>query len=105
MSRKAITAILVLGAILYCLTLLGIVFDKISFGSGLGDLGFLIMFGIFEASILIFYFSIMKLDERQNVGATDNILACIVIIAHVYLLLSMTFWRGSEHLWDGHIFN
>lgn len=81
------------------LIIIGIIFDKLSFGLGLGDIGMLIILFVVLFIPLLFF----KLFLGKSI-CYDAIYLIIILMINMYLLLHLTFLRGDEQLWDGNIF-
>ena len=79
-----------------------ILYGKLSFGHGLGDLAILIF--LFALFIIIGLLIAFKHKLNLNKTIVNNILAIILLIIFIYSILSFSIWRGSEQPWDGSIF-
>ena len=88
--------------ILYFIFSLFVIFltlkGKLTFGAGLGDLAYL-------AAILctnIFYFALYFAKEIRK--RYFIVIMVSIVLFMSYFIVSLTFLRGSEHLWDGSLF-
>jgi len=93
----------ILTIILIVVITIGVLSDLITFGYGLGDL---LMLGFIVVCTIIIY-SFYRLTLIPNKKIVRNILDIILLIGIllfiIYLILSITVWRGVEKPWDGNI--
>ncbi|PBQ34679.1 hypothetical protein CNR22_23855 [Sphingobacteriaceae bacterium] len=76
----------------------GLLFGKIAFGWGLGDL---FWYGLIIVSILTQL--ILTLIFKNNFNRL-RILTIIFLLFLFFISLRATIWRGSEYKWNGNIF-
>lgn len=83
--------------ILITLNLLSL-FGYVTFGMGLGDLGYFIVFIAFIiCSILLLIFT--KCKKEINI-----LVSIFMVLAIGFFLIKTTVGRGSEYPWNGHFF-
>ena len=81
------------------LLVFGIVSEVISFGSGLGDIGMLLISMLFAVVFLILYFFKSKISNF-----TWNIITLCIYSLILYFVLQFSLFRGPENSWDGKVF-
>lgn len=81
--------------VIFILLILGVVFGKLSFGVGIGDV-FYVVVGLLVVSLLgILFFSF----PRKRKWILLFMFACLL-----YYVLVLTVLRGAEFPWDGSLF-
>lgn len=82
------------------LIVLGNWIDVIRFGYGLGDL----MYLIFCIIVLLIFGLITLANFFRKIKINKLFLVLLSLIFLLYLLLKLTYFRGSASPWDGHLF-
>ncbi len=88
--------------VLFFITALGVWNSKISFGAGLGDVAYLIMY--FLSLIPVGAYVGFKLITNKRYIILHFLVILYMLISIIYVGLSLTIWRGGEIPWNGNIF-
>lgn len=101
--RGKVLNIIYLGySVISLLILLGVLMGKLSFGLGLGDLGMLIISLVIL--ILIGSFVFFKRRFTEKIKSWNWIISVVILLIVIYLILSLSLWRGVEYPWNGNLF-
>jgi membrane-associated HD superfamily phosphohydrolase len=72
----------------------------VAFGYGLGDILYLAGLLAYYIVIFVLYFSIRKVNNVQF----QVLLFGLMLLAVISVSLMLTFFRGPEYFWNGHLF-
>lgn len=77
---------------------------SVTFGSGLGDLGIILVYSIIILILSIFNRIALKKEKQNGSRILPFISIGFCFIAALTLTLYFTIWRGSEYPWNGELF-
>ena len=104
-SKSSYHGFIILWFILNVLIALGNWTGKIRFGLGMGDLIYMCIIGLAILIVAIYYYRDLRISDNIEVLSKSNLLMmgfCLIFL--IFIILKITYWRGSESRWDGRIF-